>query len=108
MMREIRTQIAVDIQRALEEITGATVEVPRVEDPPRREMGDLACTAALQVAKQLGRNPTRNGELLDFKDTHGGDWDEWDDPGLRVREFPRYFHDYRAKGCIFSTGRLRR
>lgn len=64
MMQEIRRQIAVEIQRALEEITGTVVEVPRVEDPPRREMGDLACTAALQVAKRLGRNPRELGQEL--------------------------------------------
>lgn len=64
MMQEIRRQIAVEIQRALEEITGTAVEVPRVEDPPRREMGDLACTAALQVAKKLGRNPRELGQEL--------------------------------------------
>ena len=64
MMREIRRQIAVEIQRGLVEITGTPVDVPRVEDPPRREMGDLACTAALQVAKRLGRNPRELGQQL--------------------------------------------
>jgi len=64
VMREIRRQIAAEIQRGLEEITGAAVDVPRVEDPPRREMGDLACTAALQVAKRLGRNPRELGQQL--------------------------------------------
>jgi protein gp37 len=46
--------------------------------------------------KQLGRKPTREGETLKLKDTHGGDWEEWD-PALRVREFPHYFHDYRSQ-----------
>jgi len=64
VMQEIRRQIAVEIQRALEEITGAAVELPRVEDPPRREMGDLACTAALQVAKQHRRNPRELGQAV--------------------------------------------
>jgi len=45
--------------------------------------------------KQLGRNPTRNGEVIRLTDSHGGDWDEWDE-ALRVRAFPRSFHDYRA------------
>jgi protein gp37 len=44
--------------------------------------------------KQLGRKPVLNGEVLRLRDTHGGDWDEWPED-LRVREFPRYFHDYR-------------
>ncbi len=64
MMQEIRRQIAAEIQHALEEITGEAVDLPRVEDPPRREMGDLACTAALQVAKRLGRNPRELGQAV--------------------------------------------
>ena len=47
------------------------------------------------LMKQLGRNPTRNGEPLALKDSHGGEWDEWPDDGLKVREFPKAFHDYR-------------
>ena len=45
--------------------------------------------------KQLGRRPMRDGELLKLKDPHGGDWEEWDEH-LRVREFPKAFHQYRA------------
>jgi protein gp37 len=45
--------------------------------------------------KQFGRRPMRNGQFLKLKDAHGGDWDEWD-PHLRVREFPKAFHQYRA------------
>ena len=45
--------------------------------------------------KQLGRNPTQGGQPLAMKESHGGDWDEWT-PELRVREFPQYFHMYRA------------
>ncbi len=44
--------------------------------------------------KQLGRRPMRNGEFLKLKDPHGGDWEEWDEH-LRVREFPKAFHQYR-------------
>lgn len=44
--------------------------------------------------KQLGRKPVLNGEVLRLRDAHGGDWDEWPED-LRVREFPRYLHDYR-------------
>jgi protein gp37 len=44
--------------------------------------------------KQLGRNPSRNGEIFKLKNNHGGDWNEWDE-SLRVREFPQAFHDYR-------------
>jgi protein gp37 len=44
--------------------------------------------------KQLGRNPNHKGAPLILKDSHGGNWDEWEE-GLRVREFPRAFHNYR-------------
>ncbi len=45
--------------------------------------------------KQLGRRPMRDGEFLKLKDSHGGDWEEWDEH-LRVREFPKAFHAYRS------------
>lgn len=45
--------------------------------------------------KQLGRNPSRNGEVFRLDDKHGGDWSEWDE-SLRIREFPAHFHGYRA------------
>ncbi len=45
--------------------------------------------------KQLGRNPTRNGEVFKLRDKHGGNWDEWPDEPLKVREFPKAFHNYR-------------
>lgn len=44
--------------------------------------------------KQLGRNPTRDGQPIRLKDSHGGDWNEWE-PSLRVRQFPTYFASYR-------------
>jgi protein gp37 len=44
--------------------------------------------------KQVGRNPSRNGEVFRLKNKHGGNWEEWDE-ALRIREFPRQFHDYR-------------
>ena len=45
--------------------------------------------------KQLGSKPFMNGEPLILTDRHGGNWDEWPRQ-LRVREFPAYFHRYRA------------
>jgi protein gp37 len=47
--------------------------------------------------KQLGRHPYMNGQPLRLADPHGGDWNEWP-KALRVREFPAYFHRYRAVG----------
>ncbi len=45
--------------------------------------------------KQLGRRPTRDGQDLPLRDSHGGDWTEWPEEALRVREFPEAFHRYR-------------
>lgn len=45
--------------------------------------------------KQLGRNPSRNGKIFRLKNSHGGDWNEWHDEALKVREFPGAFHEYR-------------
>lgn len=44
--------------------------------------------------KQLGRRPIRNSIEISLQDSHGGDWDEWDQD-LRIRAFPRYFQTYR-------------
>jgi len=52
--------------------------------------------------KQLGRNPSRDGEVFRLKDKHGGDWDEWPE-ALRVREFPKAFHDYRKEEMVVSS-----
>lgn len=56
--------------------------------------------------KQLGRNPSRDGKIFEIRDKHGGDWSEWD-KSLRVREFPTYFQQYRAKDMM-ATKELRR
>ena len=53
--------------------------------------------------KQLGRNPSRNGEVFRLKDTHGGEWEEWPDKALKVREFPKAFHNYRKDEMKPST-----
>jgi protein gp37 len=52
--------------------------------------------------KQLGRNPSRNGEIFKLRDKHGGEWEEWDE-SLRIREFPKAFHDYRSLEMIDSS-----
>jgi len=56
--------------------------------------------------KQLGRRPTRSGQVLHLSDSHGGDWNEWPDESLRVREFPQAFHRYREGES--TAGGLRR
>ena len=51
--------------------------------------------------KQLGRLPMKGGNLIKLRDKHGGDWGEWDKE-LRVREFPKAFHEYRRNELIPS------
>ena len=47
--------------------------------------------------KQLGRAPHWQGQPINLKNTHGGDWDEWpSEPDLKCRDFPRNFYDYRV------------
>jgi protein gp37 len=53
--------------------------------------------------KQLGRNPTRNGEVFRLKDKHGGEWEEWPDETLKIREFPKAFHNYRETELVVSN-----
>lgn len=53
--------------------------------------------------KQLGRNPSRNGKIFKLKNSHGGDWNEWPDKELKVREFPKAFHEYRKDDLKEST-----
>lgn len=55
--------------------------------------------------KQLGRNPVVSGNPFRTSHPHGGDWNEWPSH-LRVREFPAYFHRYRA-GEMPSSNILR-
>ncbi len=52
--------------------------------------------------KQLGRNPSQGGEVLKLGDSHGGDWEEWEEE-LRVREFPQAFHEYRKNEMTISN-----
>lgn len=68
--------------------------------------------------KQIGRKPTKGskpyvlaakrdlpgGKFTDkITDPHGGDWDEWPE-SIRVRQFPKHFHDFR-KGEKKKTGK---
>ena len=40
--------------------------------------------------KQLGASPVENGFPIEFRDSHGGNWNEWPED-LRIREFPAAF-----------------
>ncbi len=66
MIQELRQGIAETLSEVIRELTGVDIpaaEVP-VEDPPRPEMGDLACPVALQLARETGRKPRELGEAL--------------------------------------------
>lgn len=73
---------------AMEHVTPFPVEWAEEIQALCREQG------VAYFLKQLGRRPTRNGDELSLRHSHGGDWEEWDQQ-LRVREFPNYFHNYR-------------
>ena len=64
MINELRSSLAAGIGRAVEHITGTVPELVSVEDPPRPDMGDLACPVALQMARKLGRNPRQLGQQI--------------------------------------------
>lgn len=71
MIEVLRQRVAAAVRRAVEETTGRVIEDPPVEDPPRPEFGDLACPAALQLARELERNPRQLAqELLDWLSEH--------------------------------------
>ncbi len=53
---------------------------------------------AAYFLKQLGRTPYQDGRPLTLKDSHGGDWAEWDE-SLRCRDFPARFHQYRENSA---------
>ena len=61
----------------------------------RRIIADCEAASVRCFVKQLGANPyedfnitgTPQSRRLQFKDSHGGDWSEWE-PSLRVREMP--------------------
>jgi arginyl-tRNA synthetase len=63
MWTEMKTQLAGEITRAIRESFGVE-HAPVLEVPPRRELGDLASPAAMQLARTLKRNPRAIAEEL--------------------------------------------
>lgn len=47
-------------------------------------------TGTAFFVKQLGAKPVEDGFPIKFRDSHGGDWDEWPDD-LRIRKVPHAF-----------------
>jgi arginyl-tRNA synthetase len=56
MWTELKQQLTQEIARAIRERFGVD-HAPVLEVPPRRELGDLASPAAMQLARTLKRNP---------------------------------------------------
>jgi len=59
----MKTHLAGEIARVIRESFGVE-HVPVLEVPPRRELGDLASPAAMQLARTLKRNPRAIAEEL--------------------------------------------
>jgi arginyl-tRNA synthetase len=63
MWTELKDEIAAELARAIRERFGVE-HAPVLEVPPRRELGDLACPAGMQLARVLKRNPRAIAEEL--------------------------------------------
>src|ERR1700674_1138681 len=63
MWSELRDELAREVARAIQERFGVTHR-PVVEVPPRRELGDFASPAPMQLARTLKRNPRAIAEEL--------------------------------------------
>src|SRR5687767_7710895 len=63
MWTELKSQLAGEIARAIRETFGVEHQ-PVLEVPPRRELGDLASPAGMQLARLLKRNPRSIAEEL--------------------------------------------
>jgi arginyl-tRNA synthetase len=63
MWSDLRQDLALEVGRAIQELFGVS-HAPAVEVPPRRELGDLASPAPMQLARTLKRNPRAIAEEL--------------------------------------------
>ena len=64
MIVDLRHVVATAVQDAVAAVTGESIPVPTVEDPPRPEFGDLAIPAALELGRRLKRQPRQLAEEL--------------------------------------------
>ena len=64
MIVDLRRVVAAAVVKAVAEVTGETIDIPSVEDPPRPEFGDLAIPVALELGRSLGRPPRQLAEEL--------------------------------------------
>jgi arginyl-tRNA synthetase len=63
MWQDLRNDLSAELARVIRERFGVD-HPPALEVPPRRELGDLACPAGLQLARVLKRNPRAIAEEL--------------------------------------------
>ena len=63
MWTELKTRLAGEIARVIRERFGVD-HAPVLEVPPRRELGDLASPAAMQLARTLKKNPRAIAEEI--------------------------------------------
>ncbi len=63
MWTELKARLAADLARVIRERFGVEHE-PLLEVPPRRELGDLASPAPMQLARVLKRNPRAIAEEI--------------------------------------------
>jgi arginyl-tRNA synthetase len=63
MWTELKAQLAGELARTIRELFGVD-HAPVIEVPPRRELGDLASPAGMQLARVLKRNPRAIAEEL--------------------------------------------
>jgi arginyl-tRNA synthetase len=67
----LRQRISEALVEVVAELTGQQVAPPPVQDPPRPEMGDLACPVALQAAKKIGANPRElAARMVEYLEAH--------------------------------------
>ncbi|HET9213024.1 MAG TPA: arginine--tRNA ligase [Thermoanaerobaculia bacterium] len=63
MWTELKTRLAGELARVIREKLGVE-HAPVLEVPPRRDLGDLASPAAMQLARSLKRNPRAIAEEI--------------------------------------------
>ena len=63
MLTALRNTLAAQIEKRIQELYGLSHRA-RPEIPPRRDLGDLAFPGALQLAREVKRNPRQIGEEI--------------------------------------------
>jgi len=71
MITDLRHVVAAAVRDAVTAVTGESIELPSISDPPRLEFGDLATPAVLELASRLKRPPRPLAEeLVAWLDEH--------------------------------------